>query len=138
MCTVIMVNHLLLECHWFETFNSDRFKSLFDIHNIKHLTIPLYSPWQGSCWERLIRMIKGCLRKTLRRIKPTYFKLITILSDIQLAVNSRPLTYRCAENSGLEIITPNCFFKPNGNANFSQLLKPDSKPSQPSSRAKSH
>ena len=116
-----------------DSFNSDRFRSLFDNHNIKHLTIPLYSPWQGSCWERLIRTIKGCLRKTLRRIKPTYFKLITILSDIQLAVNSRPLTYRCAENSGLDIITPNCFLKPN--ANFSQLLKPDSKPSQPPSRA---
>ena len=116
-----------------DSFNSDKFKSLFDNHNIKHLTIPLYSPWQGSCWERLIRTIKGCLRKTLRRVKPTYFKLITILSDIQLAVNSRPLTYRCAENSGLEIITPNCFLKPN--AIFGQLLRPNPKTPQPPSRA---
>ena len=115
-----------------DSFKSDRFKEIFDIHNIKHLTIPLYSPWQGACWERLIRTIKCCLRKTLKRVKPTYFKLITILSDIQLAVNSRPLTYRCAENSGLEIITPNCFLKPN--ANFSQLLKPDSKLPQAPSR----
>ena len=48
-------------------------------------------------------------------------------------MNSRPLTYRCAENSGLEIITPNCFLKPN--ANFSQFLKPDYKSSQPPNRA---
>ena len=47
-------------------------------------------------------------------------------------MKSRYLTYHCAENSGLEIITPNCFLKPN--ANFSQLLKPDSKLHQVPSR----
>merc|ERR1711872_848474 len=41
-----------------------------------------------------------------------YYRLLTILSDIQNAVNGRPLTYRCSDDAGLEIITPNCFIKP--------------------------
>ena len=47
-----------------------------------------------------------------------YYKLLTILSDIQNAVNSRPLTYRCSDDTSLEIITPNCFIKPYVNDNL--------------------
>ena len=43
---------------------------------------------------------------------------MTILSDIQNAVNSRPLTYRCSDDARLEIITPNCFIKPYVNDNL--------------------
>ena len=49
---------------------------------------------------------------------PSYFRLLTVLSDIQLAINSRPLTYRCAQDSSLEIISPNCFIRPHTNANM--------------------
>ena len=45
------------------------------------------------------------------------------MSDIQNAINSRPLTYRCSLDSGLEIITPSSFIKPNVNAGL--LLKLD-------------
>ncbi|CAL4193431.1 unnamed protein product [Meganyctiphanes norvegica] len=41
-----------------------------------------------------------------------YYQMITVLSDVENAVNDRPLTYRCVGNSGLEIITPNSFIKP--------------------------
>ena len=47
-----------------------------------------------------------------------YFKLLTVLSDIQHAVNCRPLTYRCADNQSLEIITPNKFLYPSAEANI--------------------
>ena len=104
-----------------EVFKCSAFKDRFDVFNIKHVTIPLFSPWVGATWERQIRTIKSCLMKTLGRIKPEYFRLVTILSDIQHAINSRPLTYRCAENFSLEVITPNCFLKPN--ANSSMILK---------------
>ena len=30
--------------------------------DIRHIRIPLYSAWIGSAWERLIRVLKNCLR----------------------------------------------------------------------------
>ena len=97
---------------------SEEFKDRFNIYNIKHIKIPLYSPWVGASWERLIRTIKSCLKKTIGRTKLDYFNLKTVLSDIQVAVNCRPLTYRCAEDNGLEVITPNKILKPNVESNL--------------------
>ena len=88
---------------------STEFKNKFQVNQIKHIKIPLYSPWIGATWERMIRTIKSCLYKSLGRSKVEFYDLLTTLSDIQLAINSRPLTYRCSSDSTLDIISPNCF-----------------------------
>ncbi|XP_068239952.1 uncharacterized protein [Palaemon carinicauda] len=77
---------------------------------IKHIRIPLYSAWVGAAWEKLIRVLKGCLYKVTGRARLTYFELMTTLSNVKLAVNSRPLTYR-ASTPNLEFITPNPFLR---------------------------
>lgn len=46
-----------------QVFVSDEFVGKFSTFNIKHLTIPLYSAWFGSVWERLIKTVKCCLFK---------------------------------------------------------------------------
>ena len=103
-----------------QVFDSHIFKENFGTSNIKHRCIPLGAPWVGSCWERTIKTIKDCLKKTIGCLKLDYFKYVTVLSDIQLAVNSWPLTYRCADNNDLEIITPLKFLNPYGNNFISQ------------------
>ena len=95
--------------------SSQIFKEHFGTDSIRHICIPLGAPWVGSCWERTIRIIKDCLKKTIGRLKLDYFKFNTVLSDIQYAVNCRPLTYRCADNNSLEVITPINFLNPYGN-----------------------
>ena len=101
-----------------KVFTSNEFKEKFGIYDIQHVRIPVYSPWVGATWERLIRVVKDCLKKTISRQKLDYFQLKTVLSDIQLAINSRPLTYRCAEEDGLEILTPNKFLRPHVDNNL--------------------
>ena len=86
-------------------------------NNIQHVRIPLYSAWVGAAWERLIRVVKSCLYKIVGRARLTYFELLTTLSNIQNAVNSRPLTYRSSENE-LDIISPNSFLKLHSNASL--------------------
>lgn len=76
---------------------------------IKHVRIPLYSAWFGSAWERLIKVVKSCLYKTIGRSKIEYFSFFTILADVQNAVNNRPLTYFDAADLSQPIITPNSF-----------------------------
>ena len=96
---------------------SDEYKAKFDVSDIQHVKIPLYSAWVGATWERLIRTVKSCLYKSIGRSKLSYFELLTVISDVQNVVNSQPLTYRSSDND-LETITPNCFLKadPNDNA----------------------
>ena len=95
-----------------EIFLASEFCEHYSKYNIQHIRIPAYSAWVGSTWERMIRVIKSCLYKVVGRSTMGYYRLLTILSDIQNAVNGRPLTYRCSDDAGLEIITPNCFIKP--------------------------
>ena len=119
-----------------EVFGCSEFSEHFKIYNIKHIKIPLYSAWVGSTWERLIRVVKSCLYKTVGRSRIKYFDLLTILSDIQNAINSRPLTYRCSD-SNLDIITPNCFLRPNVNEGL--MMRMDEQnlcDSEPPSRSK--
>ena len=99
------------------SLHSEEFRAELDKCNIKHIKIPLYSAWVGSAWERLIRVLKSCLYKVIGRSKLTYFQLLTSLSNIQLAINSRPLTYRSSSES-LEFITPNSFLKLHGNSSL--------------------
>jgi len=77
----------------------------------------VYYAWVGSTWERLIRIVKSCLFKTVGRAKLSYFELLTSLSNIQHVINSRPLTYRSSEND-LDVISPNSFLHLSGNHNL--------------------
>ena len=62
----------------------------------------------------------------------TIFKYVTILSDIQLAVNSCPLTYRCTDNNDLEVITPLKVLNPYGS---NTLLVKNSSASYPRTKS---
>ena len=99
------------------SLQSEEFLSELNKCNIKHIKIPLYSAWVGAAWERLIRVLKSCLYKVVGRSKLSYFELLTSLSNIKLAINSRPLTYR-SSTDGLEFITPNSFLKLHGNSSL--------------------
>ena len=50
------------------------------------------SPWWGGWWERLIRSAKSGLRKSLGSRCLTRAELETVLFDIEVCINSRPLT----------------------------------------------
>ena len=56
--------------------------------------------------EKLFKLIKDCLYKTIGRQIIPYFNLLTTLSDIECVLNNRPLTYCCKDNDA-EVITPN-------------------------------
>ena len=87
-----------------KVYLSSFFKEKFGMYNIEHVKIPIYSPWVGATWERLIRTVMYRLRKIVGRAKLSYFQLKTVLSDIEVAVNSRPLNYRSPAEDGLEIL----------------------------------
>ena len=83
-----------------QALECDEYKAHFKNYEIKH----------GATWERLIRTIKSCLYKTIGRARLSYFELLTVISDIQSAINSRPMTYRSSKGD-LEAIMSSSFLK---------------------------
>ena len=61
------------------------------------------SQWWGGWWERMVRTMKSMLKKTLRRTVLTYEELETILTEVEAAVNSRPLAYVTEREENLPI-----------------------------------
>lgn len=62
--------------------------------------------WCGGIYERLVRSTKRCLKKMLFRSYLTYEEVQTVLSEIQLIINNRPLTL-LSEEPGQITLTPN-------------------------------
>ena len=50
-------------------------------------------PWWGGFYERMIKSVKRCLRKTLGNAGLSYEDLLTELIEIDSILNSRPMTY---------------------------------------------
>ncbi|XP_057302253.1 uncharacterized protein LOC130636526 [Hydractinia symbiolongicarpus] len=64
------------------------------------------APWWGGMFERLVRSVKRCLKKTLHNTRLSYEELLTVLAEIQAVINNRPLTF-LYENIGEQPLTPN-------------------------------
>ncbi|XP_065651086.1 uncharacterized protein LOC136079282 [Hydra vulgaris] len=75
-------------------------------HSIRWKFNAPLAPWWGGMFERLVRMTKRCLKKALKTSKASYEELRTLLTEIEMVLNNRPLTY-LYNNQGDEALTPN-------------------------------
>ena len=56
------------------------------------------APWLGGVFERMIQSAKRCLRKTIGNAWLTYDELITSVTEVEMILNSRPLSYVSSED----------------------------------------
>ena len=67
------------------------------------------SPLAGRVYEGLVGMVKRSMKKAIGRKQYSLEQLITLLTEIEAVLNSRPLTYLYEEfNSGFTL-TPSYF-----------------------------
>ena len=64
------------------------------------------APWGGGFYERLVRSVKTPLKKVFGKALLDTEQLVTILTEIEAQINSRPLTYQSADPNDLEVLTP--------------------------------
>ena len=64
------------------------------------------APWWGGLFERFVRSVKRCLKKVLNNLRLDYEHMLTLLAQIQVVINNRPLTFMYDE-PGEEVLTPN-------------------------------
>ena len=64
------------------------------------------APWQGGFYERLVGLVKRSLRKAMGQRCFTIDQLITILTEVEAIVNTRPLTYVYDEIDSGFTLTP--------------------------------
>ncbi|KAL0810972.1 hypothetical protein ABMA28_010266 [Loxostege sticticalis] len=70
--------------------------------------IPPGAPFMGGAWERLVRTVKTALAAVLD--KPTSEEVLaTLLAEVEMTVNSRPLTHVSLDPEEPEALTPNHF-----------------------------
>ena len=55
------------------------------------------APWWGGLFERMVGVMKRCLKKSIGQAKVTLDELTTIIAEVEITLNSRPLTYLYAE-----------------------------------------
>ena len=87
-----------------KTFKGQEIRSFTTSKNIKWRYIVEKSPWWGGFNERVVRSVKRCLKKVLRKARLTYKELLTLLIRVEGVLNSRPLIYVYADQDGL--LTP--------------------------------
>ena len=56
------------------------------------------APWWGGFYERLVKSLKRCLKKTIGRAKLSYDELVTVVTEAEMVVNCRPISYVSSED----------------------------------------
>ena len=87
-----------------KTFKNTVVKSFVSSRGISWKFNVARSPWWGGFFERLVRSMKRCLKKTLGTARLSYEELLTLIVQVESVLNSRPLTY--INEDGGETLTP--------------------------------
>ncbi|XP_068250318.1 uncharacterized protein [Palaemon carinicauda] len=69
--------------------------------------IPARAPWFGAMWERLIGLLKTCLKKVIGQAFLSFSELSCVVTELEAIINDRPLSYTSGDHDQLNILTPN-------------------------------
>ena len=56
------------------------------------------APWQGGIFEHMIKSAKRCLKKSVGKNCLSHDELLTLVTEVEAVLNSRPLTYVSSED----------------------------------------
>ena len=83
--------------------------TIFRHHSPQWRNIPPISPWWGGWWERLVRTVKTALKKSIVANPLNYIEMVTLFTEIESVVNSRPLVEVSSDPRDVQALTPSHF-----------------------------
>lgn len=83
--------------------------------------ITALSPWKGGCYERLVGLVKKCLKTTIGRKLVSEEEFHTYLYESEAVINSRPITYVSGDVNEIVPLRPIDFIIPFGNIDTSHF-----------------
>lgn len=81
-------------------------RSTLNQHGCKWQFNPSRAPWFGGFFERMVKMVKVSLQKTLFKAMVTDDELHTVLCEIEADLNDRPLTCVSTSEDDQQPLTP--------------------------------
>ena len=79
-------------------FNDPGVKQHFAREHMKWTFNLEKAPYWGGVFERLVKSVKRCLKKTISGARLTYEELLTVISEVEMILNCRPLSYVSSED----------------------------------------
>ncbi|XP_065081815.1 uncharacterized protein LOC135704281 [Ochlerotatus camptorhynchus] len=80
-------------------------------HEIRWKFIPPRAPHFGGLWEAAVKSAKTHLLKEIGNTNLAYEDMLNLLAQVEMCLNSRPLTPLSSEPSDLEALTPGHFLE---------------------------
>lgn len=78
-------------------------------NEMKWKFIPPRAPHFGGLWEAAVKSAKNHLLKALGNVNVAYEDMLTLLTQVEMCLNSRPLTPMPNDPTDLEVLTPGHF-----------------------------
>jgi len=91
------------------------------VKQIQWIFNPTTAAWWGGWWERLVRSVKGLLRRMLGRATLTRDELATLLTSVAATINERPLSTATEDEDDLIPLTPSMFMRGTKMAMFPEV-----------------
>ena len=76
---------------------------------IQWIFVPEHAPHFGRLWEAAVKSLKRHFWRIAGDIHLTFEELATILSQVEICLNSRPLTFLPQPEDGIKVLTPGHF-----------------------------
>lgn len=103
--------HRCLAALW-QSLRSEPVQNFFGKEGIQWKFNVPRAPWWGGFFERLIGVVKRCLRKAVGTQKLKLLEFTTVLHEVAAVVNQRPLTGQPCEVGSPRALTPSAFLGP--------------------------
>ena len=81
-----------------QVFEDSTVKAHLSNHQVQWTFNLERAPWWGGFFERMIKSAKRCLKKAIGRSCLTFDELMTLVTEIEAVLNSRPLTFVSTED----------------------------------------
>ena len=105
----------VLEKAWRKVMTDEKLNEFVSNQGIQWRFIVELTPWMGGFYERLVGLTKRALRKTRSARCLTQRQLVTVLTEVEAVINTRPWLYVDDDTNSSVILTPMNFLSLHSN-----------------------